>query len=183
MRVQGRDQRAGGELRIAGGEALQRLRQVPGPGPRVPDEQAERGAVQHAVGGAGEQGQRREAQQLAVGLGACVRRGAQPVGHRRHPPGRALVVRPPVHRTAHGRGLLLGERGQQLVPAPVGTVDQGLREVVQGAPPVCVQQGLRGGRHGRVGRRGQRPVVVEPGMRWGCTAVGSAARSRATASR
>ncbi|BBC32544.1 hypothetical protein SGFS_038380 [Streptomyces graminofaciens] len=71
-------------------------------------------------------------------------------------------MRPPVDGPAHRRGLLLGQYGEQLVPAPVRAVDERLGEAVRGAPPMCVQQCLRGRRHGGVGRRAQRTVVVEP---------------------
>ncbi|GAA3295281.1 hypothetical protein GCM10020295_22060 [Streptomyces cinereospinus] len=71
-------------------------------------------------------------------------------------------MRPPVHGPAHGGGFLLGEHAEQFAAPPVRGAGQHLREVVQRPVPVRVQQCLRGGRHGRVRRRGQRPLVVEP---------------------
>ena len=128
----------------------------------VLDEEGEGAAVQGAVGGAGELGEGGVAQEGAVASGARVRCDAQSVRHRGAPPGGPLVARPPVDGPAHRRRLLLGQHGQQFVGPRVCTVDEDVREIVQGAVAEGVQQCLGGRGDGRVRGGGQWLLVVEP---------------------
>ena len=80
-----------------------------------------------------------------------MRGGAQAVGAAATRALGPLVVRPAVDGAAEGGRLLLGEHGEQFVAVRVRAVDEGLGEVVDGAVPVGVQQGLGGGGDGRLG--------------------------------
>ncbi len=162
MGGQGGHQRLGGHLRIPGDEAPQGVREMTGPGPRVADQHGQRPAVQGGVLGPGEQGQRRVAQQVAVGVRAHVPGGEAAVGDRGAPAGRPMVVGPAVDGAAERGGLLLREHREQFRGLGVGAVHQRLGEVVE--PPVAVGVEQRLGGHGDRGVRGggQRTVVVEP---------------------
>ncbi len=76
--------------------------------------------------------------------------------------GAAVVVGPAVDGPAERGGLVLGERAEEPVGERMGGGDERLAQVVDGEPPVGVQEGLGGGGDGGVRGGGQGALVAEP---------------------
>ena len=176
---EGGTRRARREVRVAGREARRAPAADDGRAWRVADEQAQRGAVQRAVGGAGEQGE--------GGVSAAVHgrprcgRGARHAGRTPPPPpaARAAVVRPPVDGPAHRRRLVLGQHGEQFV-APGCARPPAPRSGRPGpGAGGCAAAPARPSRRSRAGSRAAGGRRRTSALRSGCTAAGSAASKAA----
>lgn len=134
-----------------------------GAGVRVADQQAEGGAVEGLVTGAGEQGECGEAEEFPVGGAGDVCGDQMSVrGGGDAPLGASVVVGPAVDGPADGGGLVRGEGGEEAVGERVGGGDERLAQVVDGERPTGVQQGLGSGGHGGARDGGEGAVVAEP---------------------